>query len=119
MKRVLWVSRHQMTGEQFADLERVLNAPVELVAWRETVQDVSELLPALADADAVAVVLPVELLAQLMPFAAGKPVLQAVSGREATGRLTATSDGRLEPEFAFVHNGWRQILRLELETRLL
>lgn len=119
MKRVLWVSRHEMTRDQRADLERALGGPVELLPWQDTVADVAQLRPALEGADAVAAVLPVELLAQLLPLAGGKPVLVATSGREPTGRVHTLPDGRQEPEFAFVHQGWRQILRLELETRLL
>lgn len=117
MKRVLWVSRHCMTGEQRADLERIMGGPVELLPWRDTVRDAAELAHALDQADAAAVVLPLELLRQLLPLAKGKPVLQAVSARQATGRTVAAPDGQEEPEFAFVHQGWRQILRLELETK--
>ena len=119
MKRVLWVSRHQMTQEQRADLERVMGGPVELVCWRDTVGDARELAPALAAADAAAVVLPLELLGQLLPLAGEKPVLQAACARVPTGRMVATPDGREEAEFAFVHQGWRQVIRLELETRAL
>lgn len=117
MKRVLWVSRHQMTPEQRADLERIVGGPVELVCWRDTVRSAEELLPALEGVDAAAVVLPLELLARLLPLAGGRPVIQAVSARTPTGRTVTTPDGREEPEFAFVHQGWRQVLRLELETR--
>lgn len=117
MKKVLWVSRHQMSEAQFASLERVMGAPVELVPWRDTVEEAAHLAPALAEVDAAAVVLPVELLAQFLPLAGGKPVLVAVSGRKPTGRLVPTPGGRLEPEFVFVHRGWRQILRLELELQ--
>lgn len=119
MKRVLWVSRHEMTRAQRADLERALGGPVELLPWRDTVGDALELAPALVQADAVAAVLPLELLAGLLALAKEKPVLQAVSGREATGRTITLPDGRREPEFAYVHRGWRQVIRLELETRSL
>ena len=115
MKKVLWVSRHQMSEAQFASLEQVMGGPVELVPWRDTVEEAAHLAPALAEVDAAAVVLPVELLAQFLPLAGEKPVLMAVSGRKSTGRLVPTPDGQLEPEFAFVHLGWRQIIRLELE----
>jgi len=119
MKHVLWVSRHEMTPDQRADLERIMGGPVELICWRDTVREASELVPALKQADAAAVVLPLELLAELLPLAGEKPVLQAVSGRVPTGRTVSTPDGRQEPEFAFVHRGWRQVVRLELETRRL
>lgn len=119
MKHVLWVSRHEMTPTQRSDLERIMGGPVKLFPWQETVRCAEELRPALAVCDAAAVVLPLELLEQVLHLADGKPVLQAVSERHATGRTVPTPDGREEPEFAFVHAGWRQVLRLELETRTL
>lgn len=118
-KTVLWVSRHRMDCAQRADLERVMGGPVRLIPWLETVRNAEELLPALREADAAAVVLPLEILAQLLPLAGETPVLQAVSGRLATGRMTTSPNGTPEPEFAFVHKGWMRIRRLELETEML
>lgn len=83
MKKVLWVSRHEMTAEQRADLDRVMGG-AELLPWKETVTDVAQLLPLLEQADAVAAVLPPELLAKLLTLAGNKPVLRAVSERRAT-----------------------------------
>lgn len=117
MKRVLWISRHQMTAEQRSDLERVMGEAVELRPWAETVEDLEDLRPELERADAVAAVLPVELLAELVRLAGKRPVLQAAAVRTPTGRVRTLPDGRREPEFAFAHGGWRQILRLELEVR--
>ena len=117
MKRVLWISRHQMTAEQRSDLERVMGEAVELRPWTETVEDLTELCPEVERADAVAAVLPVELLAELVRLAGKRPVLQTAAVRTPTGRVRTLPDGRREPEFAFAHGGWRQILRLELEVR--
>ena len=117
MKRVLWISRHQMTEEQWADLERAMGDRVELTVWPDTVENLMALKPEVERADAVAAVLPVELLADLLKLAGERPVLQAVSVRRPTGRVLALPDGRKEPEFAFGHRCWRQIVRLELETR--
>lgn len=89
MKRVLWISRHQMTVEQRSDLERVMGEEV----------------------------LPVELLAELVRLAGKRPVFQAAAVRTPTGRFHTLPDGRREPEFAFAHGGWQQILRLELEVK--
>lgn len=119
MKHILWVSRHQMTTTQLADLERIMGDTVELEIWPDTVQAVEELLPLLDRADAAAVVLPVELLAQLWKLADGKPILQAVSERVPTGRVRQLDNGSCEPEFSFVHKGWQQILRIEVETQML
>lgn len=118
MKKVLWVSRHEMTPEQRADLDRVTGG-AELLLWRETVTDAAQLLPLLERADAVAAVLPPKKLAELLTLAGGKPVLCAVSERKATGRFRTLPDGRSEQEFAFVHAGWEQLLRLDVRTRRL
>jgi len=90
MKQVLWVSRHEMTPQQLADLET---------------------------ADAVAAVLPVDLLAELLDIAGQKPVLLASSVREVTGRTILLPDGRRENEVRFVHCGWRQLLCLTFKAR--
>ena len=119
MKTVLWVSRHEMTADQLADLERIMGGDVRLLPWRDTVEDVSQLAPAVAEADAVAAVLPPKMLAELLKLAAGRPVLQAVSWRRPTGQLRPVPGGGSEPEFAFVHRCWQQVLRLEIEMRTL
>ena len=119
MKTVLWISRHEMANAQRADLERIMGGAVRLLPWRDTVRDVSALAPAVEQADAVAAVLPLELMARLLRLAEGRPVLQAVSERRPTGRLRGTPEGGSEPEFAFVHRCWQQVVRLELETKIL
>ena len=119
MKRVLWISRHQMTREQREDLEEVLGDTVALVPWTDTVHQIEVLLPMVIQADAVAAVLPVQLLALLRPYCGDRPLLQSVSQRVATGTMRTLPNGQTEPEFQFRHTGWQQIYRLELETRML
>ena len=119
MKKVLWVSRHEMTAAQRADLERALGDQINLDNWADTVRDIKVLRPLVEAADAVAVVLPPELLQAILPIAGEKPVLRAVSGREATGKIIKLKDGREEQEFAFVHQYWEQILRVDIRTRRL
>ena len=118
MKKVLWISRHEMTPEQRSDLDRITGG-AELLLWKETVTDIAKLLPLLQQADAVAAVLPPELLAELLTLAGDKPVLRAVSERKATGRFHTLPDGRREQEFAYVHGGWEQLLRMDVRTRRL
>ena len=108
MKMVLWISRHNMAPEQMTDLERIMGGPVCLRQWPDTVIDIADLAPAVREADAVAAVLPPELLAELLQLAEGRPVFFAVSGRVATGKITESR----EPEFDFVHRCWRQLLML-------
>ena len=119
MKRVLWISRHQMTREQREDLEEVLGDTVALVPWTDTVHQIEVLLPMVIQADAVAAVLPVQLLALLRPYCGDRPLLQSVSQRVATDTMRTLPNGQTEPEFQFRHTGGQQIYRLELETRML
>lgn len=119
IKRVLWISRHEMTAEQLRDLERVMGAGVELLEHKETVRSVDELSDAIDHADAIAAVLPTELLAKVFARANGKPVLRSIAGRVPTGRTLTTADGRHEQEFAFSHLGWEQVLRVEFVTKRL
>ena len=119
MKKVLWVSRHEMTREQFSDLERALGDSVELVLWRDTVRKAADLAEAVRESDAVAVVLPPEMLGEVLRLAGSRPVLRAVAGREPNGRVVTLPDGRREAEFTFAHKGWEQILRAEFVSRRL
>ena len=113
-KTVLWISRHTMTPDQLAELERGLGGPAELIPWRETVEDPAQLLPSIRRADAVAAVLPLEVMARLLPLVGERPLLVARSGRIPTGRILTLPDGRQEAEFAFVHRGWQRLLRAEV-----
>ena len=116
MKKILWISRHTMTAKQRMDLERVMGGPVELTVWEDTVRSVDELETEVAGADAVAAVLPPEMLSGLLRMAGDKPVLRAVSGRIPTGKTVLLQDGREEQEFAFAHLYWEQILKIQIET---
>ncbi len=108
-----------MTPPQHRDLDRILGDSLQITQWKDTVRDCNQLTPLIAQADVIAAVLPAELLAQLLKKAGEKPVLQALSQRMPTGRRVKTPDGHWEPEFAFVHRGWEQILKLDIKTRLL
>ncbi|MCC8098980.1 MAG: hypothetical protein LIO78_02805 [Clostridiales bacterium] len=118
-KTVLWISRHTMTPDQLADLERIMGGPVRLLVWADTVSSMEELRPLLEQADAVAAVLPLEKLAQLLEMAGEKPVLQGISRRVPTGRTVQLADGRTEQEFAYVHEGWQQLLEVRVRTKRL
>ena len=118
-KKVLWISRHALSDEQQVDLARALGAPVQVVPWMDTVKDMEDLRPALDQADAVAAVLPMEKLAQLLRMAGPKPVLQARGERVPTGRWRTAPGGGKEPEFACVHRGWQQLLDIQVKARAL
>ena len=119
MKKVLWISRHEMTAAQKADLDRVMGSETRLLPWAKSVDRLEELVPLLQEADAAAAVLPLELLAKLLELAGEKPVLQAVCERILTGRTVSLPDGRQEPEVRYTHRCWQRLRRVEVETEQL
>ncbi len=122
MKTVLWISRHQMTADQFDDLERIMGDSVQIEQWADTIRDSDALHDLLSDIDhidAFAVVLPPELLQETLKAAGNKPVIRAVSERVPSGRIVTLPDGRKEREFRFKHVCWEQILKAEFQTRRL
>ena len=108
LKSVLWISRHVLSPEQRGSLEGLYGG-FELVWWKENVEDVGALAAAVADADVIAAVLPIHLLAALVAMAPDKPLLI-----DLALRTLVPTDG---PEYAtrFAHGGWHRIRRLELE----
>ena len=68
MKKVLWISRHEMTIAQLSDLERIMGGKVELLCWKENVRNVTELMPLIEQADAIAAVLrePVDGISRIL-----------------------------------------------------
>ena len=98
MKKVLWISRHEMTTAQLSDLERIMGGKVELLCWKENVRNVTELMPLIEQADAIAAVLPLQMQSNLLKVAEGKPVLQAMAERVLSETERTLEDGRKERE---------------------
>lgn len=109
MKKVLWISRHMLTPEQHRGLEKLCSGCFELIWWKENVEDLDALTPALASADLIAAVLPIHLLARLTAMVSRKPVLISLA------RRTLVDNGGVEAEIRFAHGGWQRIRKLELE----
>lgn len=108
MKKVLWISRHVLSPDQLAGLERLCGGAFELIWWKENVAAPEELLPAAAEADVIAAVLPIHLLARLVALVPDKPVLIDLAHRT----LIPTNGPEAATHFA--HGGWQQIKKLEL-----
>lgn len=109
MKTVLWISRHVLTDAQRAGLERLCGGEFRLSWWKDNVEDIGALAPAVAEADVIAAVLPIHLLARLVELAGAKPVLVDLA------RRTLIPTGGPEAAASFAHGGWQRIRRLELE----
>ena len=107
---VLWISRHCLTPEQTAGLERFCGGPFRLLHRSETIQDIGALSRDIANADVLAAVLPPPLLAQLVATASGKPVLIEQCQR----RLKPNAAGELS--VIFTHGGWLRVRKMVFET---
>lgn len=104
IKQIFWVSRHEMTEEQFNALKKIYGE-FDIRQINKTIESVQELAPYLEYADVWAVVLPPTLIAELMKIT-NKPIIYAVNGRELT------TDGKAE----FIFKGWRKYNKVVIET---
>lgn len=116
MKRILWVSRHAMTKEQFDDLERIYGE-VEIIQYDKTVENVKDILR--NDVDVYAVVLPINLISDLRKNTTAE-IIQSVSGRVSTGKtVISKASGKYESEYVFQHLYWQKIKNFDIETERL
>ena len=105
-----------MTGDQIADLRRIYGSDVVVEKHDITARSYEDVIETSKDADILAVVLPPNILADLVnPRNNEKPVIRAVSNREKTGKLVVNSaTGKEEVEYRFVHGGWERIKKIEI-----
>lgn len=106
--RILWISRHEMTSEQYNDLERIYGK-VKITQYDKTVTDIKE-IPR-NNVDVYAVVLPVNLISDLRKNTESE-IIQSVSGRIFTGKTTADK----KSEYVFKHLYWQKIIKFDIET---
>lgn len=104
--KILWFSQHDMTEQQRKDLVRIFG-DITIHKINKTIKSVDE-LP--LDFDVFAVVMTVELQAQLLKKLRDKQKLIV-----AKSQRVRNQDGKFE----FVHAGWTWIKKLELETATL
>lgn len=97
-KKVLWVSRHEMSPSQ----ETALGDGIEVTQISKTLSNAYELQDQVKEADVVAIVAPVNLQQQFLKIAGDKPVIMAKSNRNPeTGE--------------FVFEKWEQIKSINIE----
>lgn len=112
MKKVLWVSRHEMTAEQLNDLKRIYGE-VTVEKLDATVKRAEEITA--IPADIYAVVLPTDMIADLL-HKTTNPVISAVSERVKEGTVLNPATGKEEAQYVFRHVAWKQFVRIEIET---
>lgn len=119
--KVLWYSRHSMTKDQLADLQRIYGSDAIVKQVSASATSYKDVLEAGEDCDVLAVVLPPAMLADLTnPRNNNKPVIRAVANRVPTGnKIVNPATGSSEDEFAFKHVAWERVVRIEIVTERL
>ena len=104
-KKILWLSRHEFTKEQFEALVKIYGE-VDITQLNKTISTAEELKPQIEEFDVLAVVLPVELVADLMKITE-KPIIFAVNDRilDETGE-----------KVIFKFKCWKQYKKVEIEV---
>jgi hypothetical protein len=106
--KVLWFSRHTMTGDQHQALvDRLGECEVRQI--NKTINSAYELEKEIKESDVIAITAPINLQAQFLKIAAGKPVITAVNKRV----LTPSPDGG-EDKVEFVFGGWKVIKKIDV-----
>lgn len=121
MTNILWLSRHNMTEDQFADLKRIFGNDINVKHFTDSVSSWKEVLEIGSDCNILAVVLPPAIIADLTnPRNNTKPVIRAIANRVETGCMVINpATGKEEKEFKFEHAGWEKVIRIEVVTEKL
>ena len=107
-KKVLWFSRHIMSEAQQEALVNKLGN-IEIKQIDRTINSAYELKDDIEGADVIAIVAPINIQAQFLKLAEGKPVIIAMTKRE----LIPDSNGG-ESKVEFIFDGWKQLEKIEV-----
>ena len=111
--KVLWFSRHQMTVEQYQDLERIYGA-IDVSVIDMSIKHVDEIKWDIENNDVLAVVAPPELLHEFVNYPGGRPVIVAKSER-----ILVPSEDGTESKVEFKFTGWDLMEEYTIKTRRL
>lgn len=113
MKKILWLSKHDLTNDQIEDLKKIYGN-IEITKVDMTVNDGKTVVEIGRNFDILAVVLPIHIQEQLLKLT-NKPVISCKNDRIPTGNKTDNG----ETEYKFKHNHWFQIKSIEIQTKKL
>lgn len=121
--KILWFSRHQMSAEQLADLERIYGT-VEINQISSTINSAYDIKDAIEKNDVIAIVAPINLQAQFLQIAGERPVISCRNKRVLTpGYGEGIQNMNINPgsfiggiDVSFVFDGWFQIDKIEVIT---
>jgi len=113
MKKLLWLSRHEMTEPQLSDLKRIFGK-FEIHQVEDTVKSAQEIIDHGKNCDILAVVLPIQLQEQLLRLT-DKPVISAKNNRIDSGKINEKG----EKIFNFEFDHWFRIKEVKIITEKL
>ncbi len=118
MKKVLWISRHEMTTEQLDDLKRIYGE-ISITKVDKTIADVKE-IEKYKDYDVIAVVLPINIIAELVSKKLNAQIIQPVAERIMSNEeVLNLATGEYEKAYIFKHKYWQRIISIEIKTEIL
>lgn len=106
MKKIMWFSRHMMTGEQISDLRRIYGEEIEINQVNRTVNRANEVRQEIESSDIIAVVAPLPLQKEFLELAGEKPVIFCKNER-----IVDPADNS---KVTFSHGGWFRIERIDV-----
>lgn len=105
MKKVLWFSRHELSIEQLADLERIFGQ-VTVHQVNKTITRAAEIRDDIEAADIVAIVAPLPLQQEFLQLAGERPVIFCKNDR-----IVDPADNS---KVTFKHAGWFRIREIKV-----
>ena len=115
VNKVLWVSRHILTSEQIAGLEKIAGDAIEVKTLNKTVTSAKEIADEAKDCKYVAVVLPVGLLAELYEILDTDQTILIPRSKRI---LVPSSDGT-ENKVVFAYDGWEVIEKVIYKSHII
>lgn len=104
MRKILWLSRHEMTSEQ-----RKALGDCEIMQINKTINSAYELKDEIDACDIIAIVAPINLQQQFLQLAGEKPVIMAVNNRILVPQEDGTED---KVSFQFVK--WERLIEIKI-----
>lgn len=111
--RILWFSRHQMSMEQYQDLERIYGT-IDVSVIDMSIKHADDIKWDIENNDILAVVAPPELLHEFVNYPGGRPVIVAKSER-----ILVPSEDGTESKVKFKFMGWDLMEEYTIKTRRL
>lgn len=121
MNKIIWISRHDMTNSQLDDLKNIFGEELSIYKYDKTISENDDIKKVIAGFDIVAVVLPLEIINEIHKIKSNDVrVIQSISERVMSDEFVVNAaTGKSEREYIFVHKYWKEIVDIDLNTKIL